>query len=189
MVKTIKNLPGELQQLISGCVRGSRPHQAQLYNKYCCKMMGVCLWYAKNKEEAEEILQDGFMRVFFYIHTYAGEGSFEGWIRKIMINAALLRYRNKNSNLWVRLEYKAELHDTAEAASFFSSYDEKELLKLVQLLPPAYRMVFNLFVLEGFKHKEIALMLGISEGTSKSNLADARSILQKKIYELKKTGS
>lgn len=189
MLKTSKNLPGELKRLVSGCVQGNRSDQAQLYNIFCCKMMGVCLWYAKNKEEAEEILQDGFMRVFTYIHTYSGEGSLEGWIKRIMINAALLRHRNKGNNLWVRTEFKAELHDPVEAASFFSSYDEKELLKLVQSLPPAYRMVFNLYVLEGFKHKEIAAMLGISEGTSKSNLADARNILQKKVCELQRTGS
>jgi len=152
-------------------------------------MMGLCLWYAKNKEEAEEILQDGFMRVFIYIHTYTGEGSLEGWIRKIMINAALLKYRNKKDNLWTIAEYNADLHDKADTTSFFSNYDEKELLKLVQSLSPVYRMVFNLYVLEGFKHKEIAQLLGISEGTSKSNLADARAILQKKVYELQKAGA
>ena len=189
MHETSKNLPGELKRLVSGCVQGNRPDQAQLYNMFCTKMMGVCLWYARNKEEAEEILQDGFMRVFTYIHTYTGEGSLEGWIRKIMVNAALLRYRNKSSNLWVKTEYKTELHDAAESASFFSHYDEKELLKLVQSLPPVYRMVFNLYVLEGYKHKEVASMLGISEGTSKSNLSDARTILQKKVCALQKTGS
>jgi RNA polymerase sigma-70 factor (ECF subfamily) len=82
-------------------------------------MMGLCLWYAKNKEEAEEILQDGFMRVFIYIHTYTGEGSLEGWIRKIMINAALLKYRNKKDNLWTIAEYNADLHDKADTTSFF----------------------------------------------------------------------
>ena len=189
MHETIKNLPGELKRLVSGCVEGNRSDQVQLYNIFCCKMMGVCLWYSRSKEEAEEILQDGFMRVFTYIHTYTGEGSLEGWIRKIMVNTALLRYRNKSSNLWARTEYQTELHDPSEAASFFSNYDEKELLKLVQSLPPVYRMVFNLYVLEGFRHKEIAAMLGISEGTSKSNLADARTILQKKVYALQKTGS
>ena len=187
--KTDQHLAGDSQQLITGCVQRNRCAQMQLYNLYSSKMMGLCLWYAKNKEEAEEILQDGFMRVFIYIHTYTGEGSLEGWIRKIMINAALLKYRNKKSNLWTMAEYKADLHDSAETTSFFSNYDEKELLKLVQSLSPVYRMVFNLYVLEGFKHKEIAKLLGISEGTSKSNLADARGILQKKVYELQKTGA
>ena len=187
--KTDQHLAGDSQQLITGCVQRNRCAQMQLYNLYSSKMMGLCLWYAKNKEEAEEILQDGFMRVFIYIHTYTGEGSLEGWIRKIMINAALLKYRNKKDNLWTIAEYNADLHDKADTTSFFSNYDEKELLKLVQLLSPVYRMVFNLYVLEGFKHKEIAQLLGISEGTSKSNLADARAILQKKVYELQKAGA
>ena len=187
--KTDQYLAGDSQQLITGCVQRNRCAQMQLYNLYSSKMMGLCLWYAKNKEEAEEILQDGFMRVFIYIHTYTGEGSLEGWIRKIMINAALLKYRNKKDNLWTIAEYNADLHDKADTTSFFSNYDEKELLKLVQSLSPVYRMVFNLYVLEGFKHKEIAQLLGISEGTSKSNLADARGILQKKVYELQKNGA
>ena len=164
--KTDQHLAGDSQQLITGCVQRNRCAQMQLYNLYSSKMMGLCLWYAKNKEEAEEILQDGFMRVFIYIHTYTGEGSLEGWIRKIMINAALLKYRNKKDNLWTIAEYNADLHDKADTTSFFSNYDEKELLKLVQSLSPVYRMVFNLYVLEGFKHKEIAKLLGISEGTS-----------------------
>src|SRR6478752_6848283 len=187
--KTDQHLAGDSQQLITGCVQRNRCAQMQLYNLYSSKMMGLCLWYARNKEEAEEILQDGFMRVFIYIHTYTGEGSLDGWIRKIMINAALLKYRNKKDNLWTVAEYNADLHDKADTTSFFSNYDEKELLKLVQSLSPVYRMVFNLYVLEGFKHKEIAKLLGISEGTSKSNLADARGILQKKVYELQKTGA
>ena len=187
--KTDQHLAGDSQQLITGCVQRNRCAQMQLYNLYSSKMMGLCLWYAKNKEEAEEILQDGFMRVFIYIHTYTGEGSLEGWIRKIMINAALLKYRNKKDNLWTIAEYNADLHDREDSTSFFSNYDEKELLKLVQSLSPVYRMVFNLYVLEGFKHKEIAKLLGISEGTSKSNLADARMILQRKVYELQKTGA
>ena len=187
--KTDQYLAGDSQQLITGCVQRNRCAQMQLYNLYSSKMMGLCSWYAKNKEEAEEILQDGFMRVFIYIHTYTGEGSLEGWIRKIMINAALLKYRNKKDNLWTIVEYNADLHDKADTTSFFSNYDEKELLKLVQSLSPVYRMVFNLYVLEGFKHKEIAKLLGISEGTSKSNLADARGILQKKVYELQKAGA
>ena len=187
MRKTSYHLPEDLQQLIAECIRENRSAQAQLYNLYCRKMMGVCLWYAKNKEEAEEVLQDGFIRVFTYLRTYTGEGSLEGWIRKIMVNAALLKYRNKKTNgVRITAEYNADLHDTLEAASFFSNYDEKELLKLVQSLSPVYRMVFNLYVLEGYKHREIAKQLGISVGTSKSNLADARNILQRKVCKLQK---
>lgn len=190
MEETSNYLSDNLQQLINGCIQGHRSAQAELYQRYSRKMMGVCLWYAKNKEEAEEILQDGFIRVFNYIRTYSGEGSLEGWMRKIMVNAALLKYRNKkNQNLRVITEYNAETHDKIDEGSFFSSYDEKQLLKLVQSLSPVYRMVFTLYVFEGLKHREIAEQLGISEGTSKSNLADARAILQKKVYELQKTGA
>ena len=166
------------QLIIRGCIAGDRAAQKRLYDHFAQKMMGVCLWYARNREEAEEILQDGFMRVFTYIHTYRGQGSFEGWIRKIIVNAALLKYRNK-SQLRAIVEYNSEEHDIKASDSIIERLDAKELVKLVQTLSPGYRMVFNLYVLEGMKHREIAELLGISEGTSKSNLADARSILQK----------
>jgi RNA polymerase sigma-70 factor (ECF subfamily) len=181
-------LPDGQQLLIKGCIAGDRASQQKLYNLYARKMMGVCLWYARNREEAEEILQDGFMRVFTYLHKYTGEGSFEGWIRKIMVNAALFKYRNK-SQLRAVVEYNAETHDATETASVIEMLDAKELVKLVQTLTPGYRMVFNLYVLEGMKHREIAAILGISEGTSKSNLADARVILQKVLTSQKKTAS
>ena len=156
---------------------GDRISQAKLYTLYAGKMLGVCMWYAKNKEEAEEILQDGFIRAFTYLHKFRAEGSFEGWIRKIMVNAALFKYRNK-SYLKPLVAYSSDTHDVAEMASVFIQIEVKELVKLIQSLTPAYRMVFNLFVMEGMKHREIAKILGISEGTSKSNLADARAALQ-----------
>ena len=172
------NLPDTLQLLIKGCIAGDRTSQAKLYHLYAGKMMGVCMWYAPNREEAEEILQDGFIRVFTYIHKYAGTGSFEGWVRKIMVNAALFKYRNK-SHLRPVIEFNTRLHDTSGACSVIELLTAKELVNLVQTLSPAYRLVFNLYVLEGMKHREIAGLLGISEGTSKSNLAAARAILQK----------
>jgi RNA polymerase sigma factor (sigma-70 family) len=177
------------QLLIKGCVAGDRAAQAKLYNLHARKMLGVCMWYARNKQEAEEILQDGFMRVFTYIHTFSGEGSFEGWIRKIMVNAALFKYRNKSSRMTPVIAFNSTAHDVSEDAFFISSFDEKELLKLIQTLTPAYRMVFNLYVFEGMKHREIAEELNISEGTSKSNLADARAVLQKALTGKKKLAS
>ncbi len=147
------------------------------------------MWYARNREEAEEILQDGFIRVFKYIHTYSGDGSFEGWMRKIMINAALFKYRNKSAYLKLVTEFNPDVHDIPVEASFVSRFDEKQLVKLVQTLPPAYRMVFNLYVFEGLKHREIAAVLKVSEGTSKSNLADARKILQVALTVSKKVVS
>ncbi len=168
----------EVTHLIDGCLKNDRICQAKIYNYYSNKMMTVCTWYARNREEAEEILHDGFVRVFTYLHKYRGEGSFEGWIRKIMVNAALSKYRNKNAGLYVVSEYNPTLHDEVVLPGFSSHYDEKELLKMVNSLSPGYRMVFNLFVFEGFNHTEIAKMMGISKGTSKSNLSDARKILQ-----------
>lgn len=178
MPETNQHLADIQQLIINGCIAGDRTAQAKLYNQHARKMMGVCMWYARNRQEAEEILQDGFMRVFTYIHKFSGEGSFEGWMRKIMVNAALFKYRNKSSRLRPVIEFNSVVHDLSEEALFTSRFDEKELLKLVQTLSPAYRMVFNLYVFEGMKHREIAEELNISAGTSKSNLSDARRILQ-----------
>lgn len=174
-------------QLIKGCIAGDRASQAKLYNMYCKKMMGVCMWYAKNREEAEEILQDGFMRVFKYLGTFSGAGSFEGWMRKTMVSAALTRYRNKITHLWPVVEFSSEYHDAYEEPLFIYQYDERELVKLIHTLSPAYRLVFNLYVFEGMKHREIAASLNISESTSKSNLADARKILQAALTVKKKS--
>ena len=186
MPETNQHLADIQQLIINGCIAGDRTAQAKLYNQHARKMMGVCMWYARNRQEAEEILQDGFMRVFTYIHKFSGEGSFEGWMRKIMVNAALFKYRNKSSQLRAVLEFNTESHDVYEEANFVSQYDEKALVKLVQKLTPAYRLVFNLFVFEGLKHREIAEELNISEGTSKSNLSDARKILQEALAVKKK---
>lgn len=173
------------EQLIKGCATGDRAFQTKLYDLYAPVMMGVCLRYARNREEAEEILQEGFLRVFTYIQKFRGDGSFEGWIRKIMVNCALLRYRNKSQQQPViRLDISD--YDAAGEADIVSGLDAKELLRLVQSLPAGYRIVFNLYVFEGYKHREIAEALGISEGTSKSNLSDARAFLQKALLPKKK---
>jgi RNA polymerase sigma-70 factor (ECF subfamily) len=145
---------------------------------YARKMMGVCLWYSWNREEAEEILQDGFLRVFTYIGKYRHDGPLENWIRKIMVNAALLRFKSKHPPLTTPVE-AIEVICPDRYSHVYAILEEKELLKIVQSLPPSYQMVFNLHVLEGLKHREIASMLGISEGTSKSNLFAARAFLQK----------
>lgn len=173
------------QQIIKGCASGDRAFQTKLYDLYAPKMMGVCLRYARNREEAEEILQEGFLRVFTYIHGFKGNGSFEGWIRKIMVNAALFRYRTK-STLQPVIRLDASGYDAADEINIASNLDAKELLSLVQTLPAGYRIVFNLYVFEGYKHREIAEALDISEGTSKSNLSDARVFLQKALLAKKK---
>lgn len=144
------------------------------------KMFVVCLRYAKNREEAEEILQEGFLKVFEHIHQFKFEGSFEGWMRKIMVNCALQKYRSKSQLRMVVGSDHVEF-EQQDNEEILSRLGAKELLLLVQQLPPAYRLVFNLFVFEGLKHREIATLLKISEGTSKSNLSDARLLLQKAI--------
>ncbi|MBS1669052.1 MAG: sigma-70 family RNA polymerase sigma factor [Bacteroidetes bacterium] len=148
-------------------------------------MMAVCMRYCRNREEAEEILQEGFYRVFKYLHTFKHKGSFEGWIRKIMVNAALQRYKSK-SNLRPVIQIDADGIDVPDTYDIQSNLNIKELVQMIQRLPTAYRLVFNLYVFEGFKHREIANMIGISEGTSKSNLSDARAILQKALTTKKK---
>jgi RNA polymerase sigma-70 factor (ECF subfamily) len=143
-------------------------------------MFVVCLRYSKNKEEAEEIVQEGFMKVFSFLHQFRSEGSFEGWIKKIMVNCALQRYRSK-PQMHAIVDIESSEVEQISNEDILSKLGVKELLNMVQMLPPAYRMVFNLYVFEGMKHKEIAELLGIAEGTSKSNLSDARTLLQKAV--------
>jgi RNA polymerase sigma factor (sigma-70 family) len=172
------HLPNTEQLIIKGCITGDRAFQSKLYDLYAPKMLGVCMRYSKNREEAEEVLLEGFLRVFTYIKNFRGSGSFEGWMRKIMVNCALFRYRNK-SHLHPVLDLDTTGYNLAAEYDIASNLDAKELLALVQSLPAGYRIVFNLYVFEGYKHREIAEALGISVGTSKSNLADARAYLQK----------
>jgi RNA polymerase sigma factor (sigma-70 family) len=142
-------------------------------------MFGLCMRYAGNYDDAQDILQDGFVKVFEKIDQFGFKGSFEGWIRRIMVNTALERFRtsyrviNINDNL-----KEAELEQTTD---FSSDIDARELIRFVQELSPRYRIVFNLYAIEGYTHKEISEMLGITEGTSKSNLSRARDILQDKV--------
>jgi len=180
LIQTYQLLSDGQQAIIKGCIAGDRSSQKKLYDLYARKMMGICLWYAPNREEAEEILQDGFIRVFTYINKFKGKGSLEGWIRRIMVNAALVKYRNK-SYLRPVVEYDPEQHEQKSNVSPIEILEAKELVNIIQQLTPGYRIVFNLYVLEGMKHREIAELLGISEGTSKSNLADARIIVKRQL--------
>jgi RNA polymerase sigma factor (sigma-70 family) len=178
MSENRSHLPDTEQLLIKGCIAGERAFQTKLYDLFAPTMLGVCMRYAKNREEAEEILHEGFLRVFTYIKKFKGLGSFEGWIRKIMVNCALSKYRNKiHLNPVIQLDVAG--YAVAYEPDILSTLDTKELLSLIQSLPAGYRIVFNLYVFDGYKHREIAEALGISEGTSKSNLSDARSILRK----------
>lgn len=162
--------------LLEGCRLGDRRMQQELYNRYASKMYGVCLRYAGNVEEAEDILQEGFIKIFNKINSYRGEGSFEGWIRRIFVNTAIEHFRKK-----IYMQPITETEENAVEGKYLSVLDnlaEKDIVRLIQQLSPGYRTVFNMYVVEGYTHKQIAEMLGISEGTSKSQLSRAKLILQ-----------
>lgn len=169
------------QALVARCQKGESAAQLELYKTFSSKMFGVCMRYAKDYHAAEDLLQEGFVKVFRNIDKFRGEGSFEGWVRRIFINTSIEHYRKQ-----VRM-YPIQANEPSEYDHFednaMDQLLEEDLLKLVQDLSPGYRTVFNLYVIEGYSHKEIADMLNISEGTSKSQLARARYILQKKVVE------
>jgi len=172
----------ELNKIIKGCVAGKSVYQEKLYKLFAGKMYGVCLHYSKDSTEAEDILQEGFYKVLKNIKTFKNQGSFEGWIRRIMINTALEKYRKQKYLYLVN-----DIYEISEDLSFdeiLSDIAAKDILKLIQELSPKYRMVFSMYAIEGYSHKEISDMLGITVGTSKSNLSRARAILQKRVKEL-----
>lgn len=170
-----------LDQLIQKCKRNNLKAQSELYTLYSSKLYAICLKYSRNSTEAQDNLQDAFLTIFSKISQFNNKGSFEGWLKRITINTALQRYREKgvfdiiNEDL---IEQVIEVEDHEELSLDF-------LLRLIQTLPDRYRLVFNLYVLDGYSHKEIAEMLKVSIGTSKSNLARARQILQEKIKQFK----
>lgn len=171
-----------IDDLLPGCKSGKREAQEQLYRATASKMMAVCMRYAKDQMEAEDVLQVAYIKVFQKVSEYRGEGSFEGWIRRIVVNTAIESYR-KN----LRMLNVVNIDDAPEVASQpadFSRLGMKDLMRLIQKLADGYRMVFNMYVIEGYSHKEIAATLGISEGASKSQLSRARAILQAEIIKM-----
>ncbi|UOQ53416.1 RNA polymerase sigma factor [Hymenobacter cellulosivorans] len=169
-------------EIIDGCLAGSRAMQKQLYDRFAGKMMAVCLRYAQTTFEAEDVLQEGFITVFNNLRNFRRECPLEFWIRRIMVNAALRQHRRNAPLVAVSEgEYPEEL---AGEEFTLSNYAFEEMLAMVQELAPRYRMVFNLFAIEGYGHKEIGELMGISEGTSKSQYARARAILKTKLERL-----
>lgn len=165
--------------LIEGCKRNDRRMQEALYQRFAPKMYGVCLRYAGNAEEAQDIVQEGFIKVFRKMDSFRSEGSFEGWIRRIFVNTAIEHFRRKNY-----LQPVTEKEENSMEGKYLSVLDslaEKDIIALIQQLSPGYRAVFNMYVIEGYTHREIADALGISEGTSKSQLSRAKSVLQEKV--------
>jgi RNA polymerase sigma-70 factor (ECF subfamily) len=174
------------QQIIELCAKHDRKAQQVLYDKYSRLLLGVCLRYATDKAEAEDILQDSFLKIFFSIKDFTGSGSFIGWLRKVAVNTAITHY---HKNLKYRYHVDIEEYVTIEAGvmsfeeDFFTS---DELYKVLNELPTGYRMVFNLYAVEGFKHKEIAEMLGIDTNTSKSQYSRAKAVIRDKLEKLGK---
>ena len=166
------------EEIVKGCIEKKPIAQEYLYKKFSRKMMGVCLRYCDSQEEGEDVLQVGFIAVFEHIGTFRGAGSFEGWIRKIMVNTALTNIRkNKKFKQNIALDnVEFMLPSTNHITENFAAND---LLKIIQTLPTGYRTVFNLYAIEGYSHKEIAESLNISEGTSKSQYSRAKAHLQK----------
>ncbi|MCZ6519969.1 MAG: sigma-70 family RNA polymerase sigma factor [Bacteroidetes bacterium] len=168
-----------LNKLLDACNKGHRSSQDELYKMFYGYAMSICLRYSRDREEAKEILNDGFLKIFTKIHKYTMGLSFKGWLRRIMINSAIDHFRrNEKHYHHVDITYAKTEEINENAIALIS---EKEIFGAIQDLPPSYRMVFNLFAIEGFKHEEIAQKLNIGVGTSKSNLAIARTKLKRKL--------
>ncbi|HEY4653364.1 MAG TPA: sigma-70 family RNA polymerase sigma factor [Cyclobacteriaceae bacterium] len=167
----------ELYKLLDSCRRGNRNSQDRLYKEYFAYSMGICLRYSRTRQEAIEILNDGFLKIFTKLDKYSPGLSFKGWLRKVMINSAIDYFR-RNEKHYHALDI-SHAHYESTNENILDQLSEQEIIAAIQRLPPSYRMVFNLFVIEGYKHEEIANMLNISVGTSKSNLAVSRNKLQK----------
>jgi RNA polymerase sigma-70 factor (ECF subfamily) len=172
----------DLNKIIEKCSSGDSRAQAKLYEFYAPIMFGVCLRYANDKTDAEDSLQEGFIKVFKYIGKFRNEGSFEGWMRRIMVHESIGKYRKQKMMYPVE---DVEIYETPNYSDdILDNISAQELIKLIQELSPRYRMVFNLYVLEGMNHNEISEVMNISVGTSKSNLARAREVLQNKVKNL-----
>jgi len=170
------------QELIEACLRNERKYQEALYRKYADQMYRVAKTYAKDEDEAADVLQDGFINVFRNLHRYKFQGSFEGWIRRIIVNKALEHYRSKKRKEEVIREFSE--HQNLSVDDVLSSIQAQEIVKMVNLLPDKAGMVLKLYAIEGYAHREIADLMGISEGTSKSQLNRARGLLREQINKL-----
>lgn len=166
-----------IEQLINDCKKNDIKAQEQLYRDYAPKLFSVCLKYSRNYAEAQDNLQDGFLLIFEKIHLYSFKGSFEGWMKRVMINHILQLYRKETFLSLVNEEITEAVEIEIEEETVSLDY----LMKIIQELPDRYRLVFNLFAIDGYSHQEIAEMLNINIGTSKSNLSRARLILKEKI--------
>jgi RNA polymerase sigma factor (sigma-70 family) len=171
-----------LNGMWAGCLKNDRKQQELLYKTLSPKMLAVCMRYAHDRDEAQDILQEGFIKMFNNAHKYRGEGNLEGWIRRIMVHCAISRYRKLKP--MVLVEEFPEEGDSYNNGYNAHGLEVKDLLKLIHKLPQAYRSVFNMYAIEGYSHQEIGKSLGISELLSRTNLCRARAILREMIGQL-----
>ncbi len=172
----MKESDDDIVKLILGCRENSRADQKSLYQRYYSFAMSICMRYAENREDAVEIMNDGFYKAFRYIKSFEIDQPFEPWLKRIMVNCSIDHFRRKNR---MRIDDEASISETAVAEStILESITYEEMLSLVRKLPDAYRTVFNLIAIEGYKHEEVSGLLNISVGTSKSNYSRARVKLQ-----------
>lgn len=173
------------KELIEGCIRQDRRAQRELYEKYSARMFPVCVRYVGDRDKAKDVMQEGFITLFTKIESYSGEGSFEGWIRKIFVNTALMQLRKNDV-----LNNSSDIADIQGGVSIdidmIETLDGKEVVRLISNMPVGFRTVFNLYVIEGFSHQEISGKLNISEGASRSQLSRARVWLQERILKMEK---
>ncbi len=180
MLQINKSLTEE--ELLDGCRKGKASEQRRLYDRLAPKMLGVCCRYIRDHEEAEHVMIGGIVKVFEKLDQFKNEGSFEGWVRRIMVNDCLM-YLRKNRNMSLETDLTSVV-ESPDLSTMEATLNAVDLLKLVSELPVGYRTVFNLYVIEGYHHTEIAKKLGISENTSKSQLSRAKKWLQTKLMEI-----
>jgi RNA polymerase sigma-70 factor, ECF subfamily len=181
--KQIGNLGLSDEMLVSGCLKRESSAQKALYEKYKVQLFRVCLRYAKDRPEAEDMLQDGFIKIFSDLHQFSFQGPLGGWMRRVVVNIALQHIR-KNKRLQMNEDIENIADEYQTDASVFSKMNVKALTKLIQKLPDGYRVVFNMYVIEGYSHKEIAKQLNIQVNTSKSQLSKAKATLRKMLEKI-----
>ena len=176
------NTDNNLSRMWEGCLQNDRKQQEALYRALAPKMLAVCMRYANDRDEAQDILQEGFIKMFNNVHKFRGDGNLEGWIRRIMVHTAISRYRKLKP--MVLVEDMAEEGAISSAAHNANNLEVNDLMKLIQQLPQAYRSVFNMYAVEGYSHQEIGNKLGITELLSRTTLYRARNILKEKLSQL-----
>ena len=174
----------ELTQIIEGCKKNKRSAQDRLYHKYSSLLFGICLRYCKSKPEAEDVLQEAFVKIYKHITTFTPGKSFEGWIKRITVNTAITNYRKEKKRSFHQDITEVEYSHPDQKYDHQAEFTQEELMKAIDRLPPGYKMVFNLYAIEGFKHKEIAEKLGVDINTSKSQLSRAKKHLQGYLMEM-----